>query len=98
MAGKKAVETVETVETVEVRRTRPTNVDRRAARRNNDVQRYTVDLDRAQRKTLALWAAEWEVDKSRIVRTLLYLLEADESLRDRVERELFDTTTIEPSK
>lgn len=70
-------------------RTRPVQVDRRATRRNNDVQRYTVDLDREQRRTLALLSAEWEVDKSKIVRTLLYLLEADTTLRSRVQRELF---------
>lgn len=70
-------------------RTRPQQVSHRAARRNSDVQRYTVDLDREQRRTLALCAAEWEVDKSRIVRTLLYLLESDASLRDRVMQELF---------
>lgn len=70
-------------------RTRPAQADRRASRRNPDVQRYTVDLDREQRRTLALLSAEWEVDKSKIVRTLLYLLEADESLRDRVQAEMF---------
>lgn len=70
-------------------RTRPANVPHRAARRNSDVQRYTVDLDREQRRTLALCAADWEVDKSRIVRTLLYLLEADEQVRSRVQQELF---------
>ena len=70
-------------------RTRPVQVDRRANRRANDVQRYTVDLDREQRRTLALLSAEWEVDKSKIVRTLIYLLEADESLRERVQAELF---------
>lgn len=73
-------------------RTRPSQVSHRAARRNGDVQRYTVDLDREQRRTLALCAAEWEVDKSRIVRTLLYLLESDASLRDRVQAELFADT------
>lgn len=57
-------------------------------RRNSEVQRYTVDLDREQRRTLALCAAEWEVDKSRVIRTLLYLLEADASLRERVQQEL----------
>jgi hypothetical protein len=36
-----------------------------------------------------LWAAQWEVDKSKIVRTLLYLLEADPSLRARVQAEIF---------
>jgi hypothetical protein len=71
------------------RSTRPSQVDRRATRRNSDVQRYTVDLDREQRRTLALVAAEWEVDKSKIVRTLLYLLEADASLRARVQAEIF---------
>jgi len=72
-------------------RTRPVQVDRRAAKRSNDIQRYTVDLDREQRRTLALLSAEWEVDKSKIIRTLLYLLEADESLRERVQTELFST-------
>ena len=69
--------------------TRPSNAPRKAARRNSAVQRYTVDLDKEQRRTLALYAAEWEVDKSRIVRTLLYLLEAEQTLRDRVQGELF---------
>jgi hypothetical protein len=70
-------------------KTRPAQVTHRAARRNGDIQRYTVDLDREQRRTLALCAADWEVDKSRIVRTLLYLLESDVSLRERVQQELF---------
>lgn len=69
--------------------TRPAVADRRAARRNADVQRYTVDLSRDQRRTLALWAAEWEVDKSKIIRTLVYLLEADPTLRARVQAEIF---------
>jgi len=74
--------------------TRPNQAHRVAAKRNADVQRYTVDLDREQRRTLALCAAEWEVDKSRIVRTLLYLLESDQQLRDRVQEELFQGTII----
>lgn len=69
--------------------TRPTQVDRRAARRSADVQRYTVDLSAGQRRSLALFAANWDVDKSKIVRTLLYLLEADPALRARVQAELF---------
>ena len=72
--------------------TRPTQASHRAARRNGDVQRYTVDLAREQRRALALCAADWEVDKSRIIRTLIYLLEADNSLRDRVQQELFNET------
>lgn len=72
-----------------VKQTRPTNVERKAVRRNNDVQRYTVDLDREQRRTLALCSAEWEIDKSKIVRTLIYLLEADPKLRARVQEEIF---------
>lgn len=70
-------------------RTRPQQVSHRAARRNGDIQRYTIDLAREQRRTLALCAADWEVDKSRIVRTLLFLLESDEALRERVQQELF---------
>ena len=50
-----------------VRSTRPAQVGRRAPRRNGDIQRYTIDLDREQRRTLALVAAEWEIDKSKIV-------------------------------
>lgn len=69
--------------------TRPAIAPRKAARRNAAVQRYTVDLDKDQRRALALYAAEWDVDKSRIIRTLLYLLEAEQSLRDRVQDELF---------
>jgi hypothetical protein len=72
--------------------TRPTQASHRAARRNGDVQRYTVDLAREQRRALALCAADWEVDKSRIIRTLIYLLEADNSLRERVQEELFNET------
>lgn len=71
------------------RPSRPSGADRRAARRNADVQRYTVDLGREQRLSLSLWAAQWEVDKSKIVRTLLYLLEADPALRARVQAEIF---------
>ena len=70
--------------------TRPASADRRAARRSTNVARYTVDLDREQRKILADCAFDWAVDRSRIIRTLLYLLEADASLRARVERELFN--------
>jgi hypothetical protein len=69
--------------------TRPAPVGRHAPRRNGDVQRYTVDLNREQRRTLALVAAEWETDKSKIVRTLLFLLDADPELRARVKAEIF---------
>lgn len=71
------------------RSTRPANAGRRAPKRNGDVQRYTIDLDREQRRTLALVAAEWETDKSKIVRTLIFLLEADAGLRGRVRAEIF---------
>lgn len=73
----------------ELNSTRPSQVSRQAKKRTNDVQRYTVDLDRAQRRSLALWSAEWEVDKSKIVRTLIYLLEADPEIRNKVQNELF---------
>jgi hypothetical protein len=69
--------------------TRPNLASRQAKKRGSDVQRYTVDLDRAQRRTLSLWSAEWEVDKSKVIRTLIYLLEADPKLRERVHNELF---------
>ncbi len=69
--------------------TRPTSVPRQAKKRGADVQRYTVDLSREQRRALSLWSAEWEVDKSKIVRTLIYLLDADKDLRERVQDELF---------
>lgn len=57
-------------------------------RKAEGTQRFTVDLDREQRRTLSVFAAEWEVDKSTVVRTLLYLLEADPSLRERLQQEL----------
>lgn len=79
----------ENIENETTRNTRPTNVDRKAVKRAGDVQRYTVDLDREQRRTLALCSAEWEIDKSKIVRTLIYLLEADPKLRARVQEEIF---------
>lgn len=69
--------------------TRPSQVPRQTKKRTNDIQRYTVDLDREQRRSLALWSAEWEVDKSKVIRTLIYLLEADPELRKRVQEELF---------
>lgn len=69
--------------------TRPNSVSRQAKKRGGDIQRYTVDLSREQRRALALWSAEWEVDKSKIVRTLIYLLEADKEIRNRVQNELF---------
>lgn len=78
-----------------VRSTRPAQVGRRAPRRNGDIQRYTIDLDREQRRTLALVAAEWEIDKSKIVRTLLYLLEADPVLRARVQDEIFGVDEVD---
>lgn len=62
---------------------------RQTKKRGSDIQRYTVDLDRAQRRALSLWSAEWEVDKSKVIRTLIYLLEADPKLRERVQSELF---------
>jgi hypothetical protein len=34
-------------------------------------------------------SAEWEVDKLKVIRTLIYLLEADPKLRERVQSELF---------
>lgn len=74
----------------DARPTRPAQVGRHAPRRNSDVQRYTIDLNREQRRTLSLVAAEWEIDKSKIVRTLLFLLEADPQLRARVKAEIFD--------
>jgi hypothetical protein len=76
-------------EEVESASTRPAVAPRQAKKRGSDVQRYTVDLNRSQRRTLALWSAEWEVDKSKVVRTLIYLLEADPKLRERVQQELF---------
>ena len=69
--------------------TRPNSVPRQAKKRGGDIQRYTVDLSREQRRALALWSAEWEVDKSKIVRTLIYQLHADKNLRERVQDELF---------
>lgn len=53
------------------------------------MQRYTVDLSKEQRVSLAMYAALWGVDKSRIVRTLLFLLDGDATLRERVQQELF---------
>lgn len=73
----------------ETNNTRPNNVPRQAKKRSSDVQRYTVDLDRTQRRSLALWSAEWEVDKSKIVRTLIYLLESDPEVRSKVQGEIF---------
>jgi hypothetical protein len=67
----------------------PVAAPRQAEKRGSDVQRYTVDLDLDQRRTLSICSAEWEVDKSKVIRTLIYLLEADPKLRERVQSELF---------
>lgn len=67
----------------------PNGFDRRAVRRNAEVQRYTVDLDKSQRRALAMWAAEWDVDKSNIVRSLLYLMETDSDTRAKLQSILF---------
>jgi hypothetical protein len=60
-------------------------------RRSSDLQRYTVDLEKQHRKALAMWAVEWEVDKSNIVRGLLLLLEADADIRSKLQAILFDS-------
>jgi hypothetical protein len=58
-------------------------------RKSGELQRYTVDLEKQHRKALAMWAVEWEVDKSNIVRGLLLLLEADSDVRSRLQSIIF---------
>lgn len=58
-------------------------------RKYGELQRYTVDLEKQHRKALAMWAVEWEVDKSNIVRGLLLLLEADSDVRSKLQSIIF---------
>jgi len=68
---------------------RPVGVERRALKREGTTQRYTVDLEKTQRRSLALWAAEWDVDKSNIVRGLILLLESEPEVRAKLQAVLF---------
>lgn len=77
--------------------TRPTVASRRARRTREPrkVIRYTLDLEQEQHRFLRLYALQNDVEASKVMRTLLYLLEADDTLQQRVFTELFgaDDTT-----
>jgi len=71
--------------------TRPAVASRKARRPREPrkVTRYTLDLERNQHQFLRLFSLQHEVEASKVMRTLLYLLEADSTLADRVLGELF---------
>jgi len=78
--------------------TRPAAASRKARRPKEarKVTRYTLDLEQQQHMHLRLFALQHGVEASRICRTLLYLLESDPKIAERVLDELFaddeDTT------
>ena len=53
------------------------------------VTRFTLDLEAAQHQWLRLFSLSNGVESSKVCRVLLYLLEADQSLQQRVYDELF---------
>lgn len=71
--------------------TRPAAASRHARRpkAQRKVTRYTLDLESEMHLFLRLYSIQNGVEASRVCRTLLYLLEADESLQQRVYDELF---------
>lgn len=79
--------------------TRPATASRRARRpRGNtrSVTRYTLDLEANQHMFLRLFSLQNDVEASKVCRTLLYLLESDASVQQRVINELFgDDDTVE---
>ncbi len=63
--------------------TRPTVASRHARRKNGQarkVSRYTLDLEPEQHKFLRLFAVSNDVDASKVMRTLLHLLEVQAPL------------------
>ena len=50
--------------------------------------RYTIDLTRDQHRSLKLFAINAEVDASVVIRTLLALLEEDETVGKRVRQRI----------
>lgn len=78
--------------------TRPTVASRRARRPKEarKVTRYTLDLETQQHRFLRLFAIQHDVEASKVMRTLLWLLEADPTLQARVIDELFADDEPEP--
>ena len=85
----------EQVETTDeaVSRTRPIHAVRRASntRGTKKVTRYTLDLDGQQHMFLRMFALQNEVEASKVMRTMLYFLESDRDLANRVLDEIFGT-------
>lgn len=71
--------------------TRPAIAPRRARRATaqRKVTRYTLDLETEQHMFLRLFSIQNQTEASRVCRTLLYLLESDPTLQQRVYDELF---------
>jgi hypothetical protein len=71
--------------------TRPAVASRHARRPKEPrkITRYTLDLEAETHRYLRLFAIQADVSASVVMRTLLYLLEADASLQQRVHSEMF---------
>jgi hypothetical protein len=71
--------------------TRPAAASRHARRPKapRKVTRFTLDLEAPTHFFLRMWSLQEGVESARVLRTLLWLLEADPSLADRVREELF---------
>lgn len=80
--------------------TRPTNVTRHAPKTRRKVTRFTLDLEREQHTFLRLFALQNGIQASLVMRTLLYILETDFEVAERVINEIFseeDETETEGS-
>lgn len=78
-------------EATDATQTRPSVAPRQArhAAGTRRVTRYTLDLEAEQHKFLRMYAVSHDVEASKVMRTLLFLLEADQSLSKRVLQEIF---------
>jgi hypothetical protein len=81
----------------ELSNTRPKTAERRLNRQNapRKVLRYTLDLEAQQHQFLKLFAIQHGVVGSKVMRTMLYLLEADKVFADRVLNEVFSAADPE---
>lgn len=79
--------------------TRPAVASRRARRGSagrRAVTRYTLDLENQQHMFLRLFSLQNDVEASKVCRTLLYLLESDPEVQNRVLNELFADDPEDP--
>lgn len=72
--------------------TRPKTAPRHAHRPpgGRKVMRYTLDLEHEQHRFLKLFSIQHNVSASKVMRTMLYMLETDHTFVTRVMGEVFD--------